>query len=154
MIKAILFDLDGTLLNREESLVYFINHQYKRLYPSLGFIPKGSYVSRFIQLDNRGYVWKDQVYQQSINEFDIKGITQEELLKDYVEHFKNHCVPFENLIDMLEDLKKNQFKLAIISNGNGQFQMDTIEALGIKDYFEEILISEWEGLKKQIRKSF
>ncbi len=143
-----MFDLDGTLLNRDVSLERFINNQYERLHAWLGFIPKENYTSRFIALDSRGYVWKDQVYQQLIKEFDIKGITKEALVEDYLNNFKFHCVSFQNLIAMLEDLKNNNYKLAIISNGRGQFQMDNIEALGIKDYFEEILISEWEEVKK------
>ena len=148
MIKAIIFDLDGTLLNRDASVREFINHQYERLHPWLEFISKESYTSRFLEIENHGYVWKDKVYQQIIAEFNIKGITKEKLLNDYLNHFKFHCVPFQNLIAMLEDLKKNKLDLAIISNGKGQFQMDSIEALGIKNYFKEILISEWEGLSK------
>ena len=38
--------------------------------------------------------------------------------------------------------------MGIITNGYGQFQMDNIKALGIENYFESILISEWEGFKK------
>ncbi|SCX88830.1 putative hydrolase of the HAD superfamily [Lysinibacillus fusiformis] len=30
-IKAVLFDLDGTLLNRDESVKFFIESQYERL---------------------------------------------------------------------------------------------------------------------------
>ena len=62
-----------------------------------GTYPKEQYVSRFIELDCRGYVWKDKVYQQMVAEFNIKGLTWEQLLQDYVNHFKEHCVPFPNL---------------------------------------------------------
>lgn len=148
MIKAVIFDLDGTLLNRDQSVIQFINNQYKRLHNWLGLIPKEKYISRFIDIDNRGYVWKDKVYQQLIYEFGIKGIHQEKLLEDYLNHFKYHCVPFQNLTVMLKDLKKMGIDLAIITNGKGQFQIDNIVALGIKDFFKEIIVSEWEGIKK------
>lgn len=36
----------------------------------------------------------------------------------------------------------------MITNGYGQFQMDNIKALGIEQYFNVILISEWERIKK------
>jgi putative hydrolase of the HAD superfamily len=36
----------------------------------------------------------------------------------------------------------------MITNGRGQFQLDNIKALGIEKYFDTILISEWEGIKK------
>ncbi|MEG0451068.1 MAG: HAD family hydrolase [Lysinibacillus sp.] len=148
MIKAVIFDLDGTLLNRDESVKVFIDRQYDRLHKQLDQIPKEKYVTRFIELDNRGYVWKDKVYQQLVNEFEDVDITWEELLQDYIGEFKNNCIPFPNLKRMLEELKSNNLVLGMITNGYGQFQMDNIKALGIEKYFDVILISEWEGIKK------
>ncbi|ATP41322.1 L-2-haloalkanoic acid dehalogenase [Solibacillus sp. R5-41] len=148
MIKAIIFDLDGTLLNRDESVKKFIDNQYERLKKWVSHIPKEKYISRFIELDNRGYVWKDKVYQQLTEELNITGVTWEDLLQDYIKQFKNHCVPFPNLISMLEEMRSNNLTLGIITNGFGQFQMDNIKALGIDNYFETILVSEWEGIKK------
>ena len=66
MIKAVIFDLDGTLLNRDESVSQFIDKQYERLNKPLRHIPKDKYINRFKALDNRGYTWKDKVYQQLV----------------------------------------------------------------------------------------
>jgi putative hydrolase of the HAD superfamily len=154
MIKAVIFDLDGTLLNRDASVQKFIDDQYERLKNWLGHIPKVLYTSRFIELDCRGYVWKDTVYQQLTTEFNINGIIWKQLLKDYLEEFKNHCIPFPNLINMLEELKKKSYLMGIITNGRGQFQLDNIKALGIEKYFKTILISEWEEIKKPNPKIF
>jgi putative hydrolase of the HAD superfamily len=148
VIKAAIFDLDGTLLNRDESVIIFIDRQYERLNKQVGHIPKEMYVKRFIELDKRGYVWKDKVYQQLVDEFNIVNITSEELLQDYISEFKNNCVPFANLTQMLEELKSSNILLGMITNGYGQFQMDNIKALGIEKYFDVILVSEWEGIKK------
>jgi len=148
MIKAAIFDLDGTLLNRDESVKVFIDREYDRLKELIGHIPKEKYVTRFIELDSRGYVWKDKVYQQIVDEFYFTNITWEELLQDYISEFKNNCIPFPNLIGMLEELKSNNLLLGMITNGYGQFQMDNIIALGIEKYFDIILVSEWEGIKK------
>lgn len=148
MIKAVLFDLDGTLLNRDESLKVFIDKQYERLFDFIGHIPKDKYTARFIQLDSRGYVWKDKVYRQLVEEFRLTKVTWEELLEDYVNEFKFCCVPFDNLILMLEELKKRKLLIGMITNGYGRFQMDNIKALGIEDYFQVILVSEWEDIKK------
>src|SRR5690625_5115082 len=148
MLKAVMCDLDGTLLNRDASVQRFIDNQYERLNKSLGHIPKEQYISRFIELDCRGYVWKDKVYQQMVSDFDIKKIPWQGLLNDYVEEFHNHCIPFPNLLTTLEDLKSSSIRLGMITNGKGQFQMDNIKALGIEKYFDTILVSEWEGTKK------
>ena len=65
-----------------------------------------------------------------------------------INEFKNSCVAFPNLISMLEALKGDNLVLGIITNGYGQFQMDNVRALGIEQYFDVIIISEWEGIKK------
>lgn len=148
VIKAALFDLDGTLLNRDASVQLFIEQQYERLKAVLGCIPKEQYITRFIQLDKRGYVWKDRVYQQLVEEFHLVHITWEALLQDYLNEFKYSCVPFPNLISMLEQLKRDQLILGMITNGYGQFQMGNIKALAIEQYFDVILVSEWAGMKK------
>ncbi|WP_172251356.1 hypothetical protein [Saccharibacillus deserti] len=64
MIRGILFDLDGTLPDRN------------------------------------GYVWKDAVYRQLIEETGWP-LHAEELLEDYVSGFGAHCIGFANLMDML-----------------------------------------------------
>ena len=147
-VKAVIFDLDGTLLNRDESVKRFIEGQYGRLRKYLGHIPKEKYTARFVELDNRGYVWKDKVYQQLVNEYNIRTLTVEYLLQDYINEFNKHCVPFPNLLSTLEHLKNSNLALGIITNGFGQFQMDNIKALRIDSYFDAILVSEWEGIKK------
>ncbi|MBO0994140.1 HAD family hydrolase [Bacillus sp. SD088] len=147
MTKAIIFDLDGTLLNRQASVERFIHHQYERLYESLCHIPEKQYISRFIELDDRGYVWKDKVYQQMVETFSIKKVTWEELLADYVSNFHKYCVAFPNLIPMLEQLQ-GSLSLGMITNGKATFQLKNIRALNIEAYFSSILISECEGISK------
>ncbi|MCJ7840027.1 HAD family hydrolase [Lederbergia sp. NSJ-179] len=147
MVKAVIFDLDGTLLNRDASVQKFIGYQYERLREYLRHIPKEKYISRFIELDCHGYVWKDKVYQQMVQEFSIQKMSWQDLLSDYVEEFQYSCVGFPNLIQMLTQLQ-GVVSLGIITNGKGIFQMDNIKALKIDPYFSSILISEWEGMSK------
>ncbi|MEK3687930.1 HAD family hydrolase [Paenibacillus sp. FSL R10-2736] len=146
-IKAVLFDLDGTLLDRDLSLLEFVRDQYDR-YSELKIVNKESFVKRFIELDNHGYMWKDKVYQQIINEFSIQNMEWTLLLEDYIRNFQMYCIGYPNLLSMLTELKNNNIKLALVSNGFGQFQYDNFKALHIEHLFDEVLISEWEGLRK------
>lgn len=147
-MRSVIFDLDGTLLDRDASVEQFIAVQYDRLHTHLSHIPKTDYINRFIELDCHGYVWKDKVYQDLITQFEIETITWQALLNDYETQFQFHCVPFPNLVEMLNTLKQQGYLLGIISNGRGEFQTKAISGLGIQDYFNVMLISEIEGIRK------
>ncbi|NMH74665.1 HAD family hydrolase [Bacillus sp. RO2] len=148
MIRAVIFDLDGTLLNRDVSLEKFVDDQYERCKEAFRHIQKNAYIDRFIELDARGYVWKDKVYQQLIAEFLIEGLTWKELLDDYIHYFPLHCTPFDNVENTLKRLSEDNLSLGMITNGFEVFQMNNLKALGIEPFFQSILVSEREGIKK------
>jgi putative hydrolase of the HAD superfamily len=147
VVKAVIFDLDGTLLDRDASVEQFVSVQYDRLSEHLSHIPKNDYSARFIELDCHGHVWKDKVYQSLVSEFAI-GMSWQSLLEDYEMQFQFHCVPFRFLIEMLNELKQKGYLLGIITNGRSPFQARAIDGLKIRDYFDTILISGVEEVRK------
>lgn len=68
MTKAVFFDLDGTLLDRNASVKRFVSAQYNKLIDYFSHILKKDYIARFIELDCHGHVWKDKVYQALVTE--------------------------------------------------------------------------------------
>lgn len=146
MINGFVFDLDGTLLDRDSSLRAFVSHQYDRV-SQLQCMDKNLYITEFMELDSRGYVWKDKVYQQLIQAHHLP-ISHEALLEDYISNFKYHCTGFPHLHESLQELRDRGMKLGMITNGYGEFQLNNIRALEIEQYFDTILISEIEGLRK------
>lgn len=147
MINTVIFDLDGTLLDRHTSLVDFVNDQYERMISDLNLVSQETFCNRFIELDQRGYVWKDKVYQELIKEFELP-FEGEQLLTDYKRSFSSFTVSFHGVIVLLESLINKGYKLGMITNGFGDFQTSNIQALEIEKYFDVILISEVEGLRK------
>ena len=146
-IKAVLFDLDGTLLDRASSLVKFIELQYQK-YRALQRIPCEEYKQSFIALDKNGYVWKDLVYQQLLDDFGLQGISWEILLQDYVENFALSAIGFPHMRQTLELLSATGYGLGLVTNGRSPFQERNIEALNIQSFFSTILVSEAVGLRK------
>ncbi|MBA2173786.1 HAD family hydrolase [Halobacillus locisalis] len=142
-MKAVLFDLDGTLLDRDRTLLYFLENQYNRFFQNGQ--EKRRFMKRFIELDRGGYTPKSEVYPLLAEEFNFYN--QEDLLEDYNENLQEYCQPFTGLLPMLEKLKSH-YKLGIITNGRETMQASMIHKLGISRYFDSIVISETEGIKK------
>lgn len=148
MIQTVLFDLDGTLLDREASVRQFVAAQYQHFAPHLRHISSQGYLTRWVELDCHGHVWKDRVYQQLVAEFEIDGVSWQQLLSDYEAQFRFHCVPFPGLREMLQQLKRQGYKMGVITNGRGTLQTCVVQGLNIEDYLDAVLISEVEGLRK------
>ena len=147
MKKVLLFDLDQTILNRNESLIKFLNWQVN----FLNLVPqelKSYFINRFIELDNNGNVWKDIVYNQLISEYKIKNYTALELLESYVNDFNKFSTAFENVQKTLQRLHTQGYILGLVSNGKTPFQEHNFYALGVTEYFSTIIVFEAVGLRK------
>lgn len=145
---AVLFDLDGTLLDRAAALAAFLDDQFQRFSQDLGDVTQETWRARFIALDERGYVHKSIVYPAILAAFGGRPETSEALLSDYRERSSLFPRPFPGMVETLKALRARGLKLAIVTNGEAVFQSRNIAALGLIGLVDEILISEKEGLRK------
>jgi putative hydrolase of the HAD superfamily len=147
MIQVVLFDLDQTLLDRTSSLKAFLNWQVN-FFELVAIQQKPKFIQRFIELDNNGSVWKDQVYAQLIQEFQISSYSTQGLLENYIQDFNKFCRSFSDVDLVIYSLFKANFSLGLISNGKTPFQEDNFKALGLSEYFSSVIVSEAVGLRK------
>ncbi|GAB1532663.1 MULTISPECIES: HAD family hydrolase [Brevibacillus] len=54
----------------------------------------------------------------------------------------------DGILQMLEEIKKRGFSLAVVTNGFYKFQAPVMEALGLLEYFDEIITPERAGTGK------
>ena len=152
-MKALLFDLDETILDRTSSLIKFVNWQAE-VQLALNNTQKRNYLSRFIELDNYGSLWKDKVYEILIPEFSITNYSADDLLSVYVETFSKFCQPKLHSLDAIRDIKEMGLKLGLVSNGRSPFQERNFASLGISELFDTIVISETVGYRKPDHRIF
>ena len=148
MSAAVLFDLDGTLLDRASSLKAFLAEQHRRFAGRLGAAELETWRSRFLALDQNGHVRKSVVYPALLSEFGGEPETASELLEDFRHGSSKHACSFPGMAQTLLALRERGLKLGIVSNGETAFQRRNIGALGLEPLVDVILISEAEGLRK------
>jgi putative hydrolase of the HAD superfamily len=146
-ISAVLFDLDGTLHDRNRSVLRLIEDQYER-FPELEGVYHTRYVDRFMELDQRGYVGKDVVYAQLAQEFRLSDELQAELEADFYAQYAEYTVGFPGLHEVLQELMAMDLRLGLLTNGGEKVQTAKLEALGIRGYFEVVGISAALNMRK------
>lgn len=96
MIKAVLFDLDGTLLNREASLAYFVEQQYERLGSFLGQVSKHTYIKQFIEFDAQ-VGDNPTVDIEAAQKYGMRGVWKKS-------HCWGHCASADAVCEKLEQI--------------------------------------------------
>jgi putative hydrolase of the HAD superfamily len=146
-VDTIIFDLDQTLLDKNQSLINFANYQYDK-FSLVRFIPdKRDFIDKFIELNNI-VMPKEEVYEKLIDIFNIKKSLFTDLLDDLNNQFHMYSVGYPGLHEMLRTLKEQGYKLGVITNGRDFYQRNKISALGISEYFDNIVTSGGVKIKK------
>jgi putative hydrolase of the HAD superfamily len=147
-IRAVAFDLDGTLLNRRHSFERFVRDQWERLAHLLRTVDEDQYVQTLIELDRDGYAPRNELFTRMIARFELPLSLAETLLNDYRAGFPRACVLFPDAARTLSYLRASGLKLGLITNGSVRMQSRKLECLALAPMFDTILISDAEGISK------
>src|ERR1044071_4728162 len=93
-VQAVLFDLDGTLLDRRRSFEQFVRDQWQRFADPLKLIEREHYVQQLIELDRDGYAPRDEMFSGVISQFELPSSLATTLLSDYRAGFPSACLLF------------------------------------------------------------
>jgi phosphoglycolate phosphatase len=134
MIKACIFDLDGTLTNTLDSLEYSVNETMKEIgMPQITkeqcrqFVGDGAKVLLERTLKAGG---------------DTQLCHLEEAVEAYARIFDANCMykvaPYEGIPQMLQQLKESGIKLAVLSNKPDRQAVHVVEEVFGKELFDHV----------------
>src|SRR5260221_13635000 len=86
-VHAVVFDLNGTLLDRRRSFERFVREQWARFHHLLSGVDEAVYVQALIERDRDGYAPRDELFTG----FDFPAALPGTLLKDYRAGFPSAC---------------------------------------------------------------
>jgi putative hydrolase of the HAD superfamily len=147
--RAILFDLDDTLNDRQATLKIFVEHFLQEFASKLEPISFDDLLLEYQRHDAGGYRRRDQVHAMLAESLPwlepIKPLT---LVTFWYGLFPKLSVPIPHARETLIALQTRGIKLGLVSNGKTRVQQQKLEALGLQEFFDPILISEHVGIKK------
>ena len=139
-IKAVIFDMDETLINRKEAFIkmceYLIN-RYAQEYPYEG--TKEELIKYMIEIDANGYGGLENMIPKLSKIWKLPH-SIEEFIEERNGVFAKLSVPFAEMFEVLDTLK-GKYKLGMITNGYSSVQREKIKSVGIEHYFEDIIVS-------------
>jgi putative hydrolase of the HAD superfamily len=153
-IQAVVFDLDGTLLDRRRSFERFVRDQWERFAQYLRTVDQEQYVQTLIELDRDGYAPRKSLFTDVLTRLALPSGAAETLLNDYRDGFPNACVLFPDAAHTLSSLRASGLKLGMITNGSIRMQSRKLQCLALSPLFDTILISDAEGISKPDRRIF
>ncbi|GGG71203.1 HAD family hydrolase [Paenibacillus radicis (ex Gao et al. 2016)] len=146
MIKAVIFDLDNTLLDRTITFGSFVD-SFVRTYFSHQ-VDTQFISNRIIELDEDGYKNKNELFAELLEELPWSTKpTKAELLSFYSEEYVKCAVLMEQALEVLQHAR-SKYLTGLITNGRTMIQYGKIDQVAIRDAFDLILVSEEAGCKK------
>lgn len=133
---VIVFDLDDTLYNELEYL--------KSAYLEIAiYVNPENYIKTYVNMIS--------LYRNGENVFEYVNAEFSVSFSKLIELYRNH-IPniqlFEGVLEFIIAIRNKGGKVAIITDGRERTQMAKINALGIAEYLEKIIISEVIGSEK------
>jgi putative hydrolase of the HAD superfamily len=147
-IQAVVFDLDGTLLDRRRSFERFVRDQWERFAHFLRTVEQEQYVHTLIERDRDGYAPRKELFSGMVTQFELPLGLAETLLSDYRAGFPSACVLFSDAVPTLSSLRASGLKLGLITNGSVRMQGGKLESLALAPMFDTVLIADAEGVSK------
>lgn len=156
MIKAVLFDLDETLVDRRSSAAEFLKVQYRELVARRfgDAISEEQYAARYFKLEEEGLVKKSDLYPALVSSFRLPSEVSSPLLDHFRSRYPDMAQPMKGAREALQAVRRSGLACAVISNGEGMVQRKKIEVTGITDLIEFAFISGELGFRKPDRQIF
>lgn len=133
-MKAVIFDLDGTLSDSLESIAFSANSALE----ALGFQPFE--LERYKQFVGDGV--SELMKRCLINAGDDELKYFDQMLAKYHEIFEKNCTyhveAYEGIKELLEELRKRNIRIAVLSNKPHKRTVEVVEKLFGKGYFHVI----------------
>ena len=146
-IKAVLFDLDDTLFDRSKTFSQFCDYVIESYFLEATNTSVALTVKEFmIRIDNNGYYDRNLFYHDVIERWKL-NCTVQQLEEGWLEIIGKFAVAESHSLHALEHLSKS-YILGIVTNGSSLMQNRKIDGLGIRRYFNTIIISDDLGIRK------
>lgn len=141
-LKAVLFDLDNTLMDRDHTFRSFASQLVRECLVPMDETRREALVAEMIERDRDGYRPKEGFFQELLDWLPWeKETTLEELKSYYDRYYMTHAKAMDDAEDTLQACREKGLRLGIITNGYSHLQHAKIDLLDLRRFFDAIVVS-------------
>jgi len=148
VIKAVLFDLDGTLYDRDSLAAALIDEQYAAFAGELHGISRARFLVDVHAMDDHGHGEKETGYPKLVQAWGLDATLAARLLAHFWANFDRHCRLDADAHPTLKELRRRGMKLGVVTNGPSAMQRHKLALLGLEHVFDAVVVSGEEGVRK------
>jgi putative hydrolase of the HAD superfamily len=148
VIEAVLFDLDGTLYDRDALAAALFAEQYTAFASELRGVSYERFLRDVVAMDDHGYGVKEAGYRALVRSWGLEAAVADRLVAHFWASYDGHCILTDDVRQTLEELRSRKVRLAVVTNGPSIMQRRKLAVLGLERAFDSILVSEEEGVRK------
>ncbi|WP_410510941.1 HAD family hydrolase [Paenibacillus sp. BR2-3] len=148
-VQALLFDLDNTLMDRDHTFRSFCTQFVQDILGHLEPDSAQKVVEDMIVRDADGYRDKDGFFEELSQVLPWQNpVPASDIRAYYDESYSAHGAIMKHAETVLDYCKERGYILGLVTNGKKDIQHAKIDLLGLRHYFQVIVISAEEGISK------
>lgn len=151
-IKAILFDLDNTLVDRQRIFKEMLFDKIKEYHKEATMKELTDIVEQIIKWDDNGKVRRIKAFEKYVEAYGI-AVSANEINQYWEDHSGEIVYPFDDAKEVIDYLS-GKYRLGIVSNGTSKTQRKKLERLAFIDKFEYTIVSGELGIHKPDKRIF
>lgn len=151
MIKALIFDLDNTLINRQKAFKEMLYRVIGEYYNDQELI--NQMVEDIIEYDYNGKNPRIESFTKWVNKYHVTAITPEQFADNWANESGSVAYLYDDVRPTLTKLRE-RYKIAVLSNGKPLSQRKKMKTIAIDDLLDYSLISGEYGIDKPDRRVF
>lgn len=146
--RAILFDFDDTLQDRDAAMTAFIHIWLRKEFPCMQEADVVTHGDRIIAAGKHGFLPYAALLHEAERIFPEHQFDQQEFLRLLSILFPANTVLFPDAVETLQHLRSKGYLLGMLTNGFSAIQNRKIDVSGLRPLFDYILISGDDNLQK------